>query len=115
MELKKDKVYIGNLDSRIDLITVGSTQSETGSVTGPETVFITGLAAQLISGNAGSEEIEGKIIWQNDRKYKIRYLEQILLIGTQMIVRADGLDYDVTHVAPVGRKRWLILKCVKRE
>lgn len=115
MELKKDRVYIGSLDSRIDLITVGTTQSETGAVTGPETIFITGLAAQLVAGNSGNEEEEGKITWQDNRKYKIRYLEQVLLTGTQMIIRDNALDYDITHVAPVGRKRWLILSCTKRE
>jgi len=112
--MKNDRVYIGKLDTIIELIQFGSGRDATGGVIEQKTI-LGKLHANRVPGTVGSEENDGKIRWLNVRSYIIRHIDQVLTNGTNMAIRdADG-DFDIHHVAPVGKKHWLLLKCSKRE
>lgn len=64
---------------------------------------------------SGDEEIDGKIIATNVRTYVVRYRKCLVQKGVQMFVVDEGEEYNITSVAQIGRKKYLQLKCYKRE
>ena len=107
------KFDIGNLDRVITVNQLQKTTDTTGEKITTEVLYKNKYA--YLNDVSGSEGEDGKVIALNVRKYTIRYDEYMFKNGPKMfIVDVDGA-YNINSVELLGRKRFLILKCSKRE
>lgn len=112
--MSNKNTYSGQLDTRIKIIENTSVTSATGEKDKAQVILNSYWAkVEDISGN---EDIEGKIIALNVRRYTIRYSAAIAAKQiTDLIIDDDGEQFNIHSTAKVGRKEYLILKCSKTE
>ena len=65
---------------------------------------------------SGNEDVDGKIIALNVRRYTIRYNAVIAAKQiTDLIINDAGDEYNIHSTANIGRKEYIVLKCSKTE
>lgn len=106
--------YIGQLDRRISIKEDVRATSSTGEKTKTPTLFNT--VWSKVEDVSGNEDIDGKIIALNVRKYIVRYDPALVLKEiTDMFIDDAGEVYNIHSVSYQGRKEFITLKCSKRE
>lgn len=108
-----DKIKIGSLNRSVMLKQISITESDTGEDVPLEVNFKQVWAS--LDDLSGSEDADGKIIALNVRKYVIRYIKEVVISGVEMLVVDEDGTYNITSVQQLGRKKFLLLKCRKRE
>lgn len=106
--------YIGQLDTRISIKENVRVTSTTGEKTTTPTLFNT--VWSKVEDVTGNEDVDGKIIALNVRKYIVRYDPALVVKQiTDMFIDHDGDVYNIHSVSYQGRKEYITLKCSKRE
>lgn len=106
--------YIGQLDARISIIEETDVTSSTGEKTHTESTLATVWAK--IDDVSGTEDVEGKVLALNVRKYTIRYNPDVVAKQINTLVVDDaGEKYNIHSTAFIGRKEFMQLKCSKKE
>lgn len=103
----------GKLNVRVSIKKEIKTRSSTGEPL-TDTVTITKCWAKR-KDMSGDESIDGKIIEMNVRTYVVRYLKDFITNGTLYYVVDEDGEYNITQVNHVAHKKYLELKCFKRE
>jgi len=107
------KPFIGQLDRKIEIVQVTTNLNDLHEDVPTETkVFEPYAKMEDVS---GGEEVEGKVIHLVDRKYTIRYRQEIALLGHEMILKDAGQSFRIEHVKQIGRKSYLELICKRNE
>lgn len=109
-----DNIFTGQLDQRISIVERVRSTSTTGSKN--FTTSEVSAAWAKVEDVAGNEELDGKVIALNVRRYIIRYNPAVeeKQINDLYIVHS-GATYNIHSVDYVGRKEYVVLKCSKRE
>lgn len=107
MALKKP--YIGQMDRKIKVFSMAKAQNEVGEEK-EQRVLIASPWAMLDS-DTGSENVEGNVRHESNKKFTIRYNSKIAKQGSEFVVEYNGMDYNITHVIEIGRKSHLQLIC----
>lgn len=108
-----NKHYIGQLDRRIELVQYSIVKSSTGSPEKTETSL--GNFWAKLQDLSGNEEVDGRVISLNVRKYVMQYQSQLVQDGVKFYLKDEDGEYNIHHVAHIGRKEYLELKTSKRE
>jgi len=112
--MNKDRIYIGQLDQRISITESVRTTSTTGEKTVVDTEVATAWAK--IEDVSGTEDVEGKVLALNVRKYIIRYNPTVAAKQINALTINDaGNLYNIYSTAIIGRKEFMVLKCSKKE
>ena len=109
-----ENVLIGELDSVVELIRFTTTQSVISGQTEKTPVSL-GVIHTKREVNTGSEDEEGKIRFLDVRTYTMRFVPEVYEDRANVIIRDDEGDFDIYSIELLGRRRWMILKCSKRE
>lgn len=108
------KTYIGQLDTRIELIETTLITGTSGEQVSTDTTFNT--VWSKMEDVSGTEDEDGKILALNVRKYTVRYDPALVAKKiTDMFIDDAGDKYNVHSTEYLGRKEYIILKCSKRE
>ena len=110
--MKKD-ITIGQLDRKINIYETTKVKSSTGEYIETEVLYKSAWAKS--DDKTSDEDEEGKIWLYASRDYTIRYDENIVQRGEQMLIRDFDGDYNVTGILLIGRKHYVLLKTIKRE
>ena len=108
-------IKIGQLRSRITLKQFQKTTDTTGEFLEEETPYKEVFA--YLQDVTGGESEEGKILALSVRKYTIRYDLEVLKNGVKMLLfdETEETTYNINSVEQVGFKKYLTLKCSKKE
>ena len=105
--------FIGQLDRKIVISEITTTNSSIGENIETETIFCEPYA--MLTDVGGGEDVDGKVFHLVDRKYTIRYRKEIAERGNQMIL-IDGLQkFKINHMKLIGRRSHLELICSRSE
>ena len=104
---------IGTLDRKINIYETTKVKSSTGEYIETEVLYKNTWAKS--DDKTSDEEEEGKIWLYASRNYTIRYDENIVQRGEQMLIRDFDGDFNVTGILLIGRKHYVLLKTIKRE
>lgn len=108
------KNYIGQLDTRVKVIESILTPSTSGGPVSTDNELQEIWAKVEDAG--GDEEIDGKIIALNVRRYIIQHNPVIVKKKiTELFIDDAGERYNIHGSINVGRKEFIVLKCSKRE
>lgn len=105
--------FIGQLDRKIQVVQETFTQNTMGEQKPGETVIANPWAYMEEAG--GDEDVDGKIRHLIERKYTIRYNNNILANGHEYIIKDGALTFAIFHVLEVGRKKHIQLLAAKHE
>ena len=109
-----DKVYIGQLNQRVEIWHIDPTnKSLTGETT--KTPVLIGPIQSLRKDGGANETQEDKIFYLQNRTYTIRFVEIVFKKGEEMFVRDEDGDYQIYGIELIGKKEFLKLKTNKRE
>lgn len=111
MEAKR--AYTGQRNKRIQIVEYTTTKDALGAPV--KTPVSIGYFFAAMNDLSGRETEEGKVVYVIDRTYTIPYQSDIKLRGEQMVLKDDDQDFQIYHVAELGRKSQLILKCTVRK
>lgn len=109
-----DQIYIGQLDTRIEIFLSSNAVASSTGETQKNDVSV-GECQARVEDNGGEEEEDGKIYYSASKTFVTRYIQEVQEDGERMFVRLNGKDYDIYSVEVVGRNRFLKLKATKRE
>jgi head-tail adaptor len=105
--------FIGQLDRKITITQIVNSRNSINVNKPTETTVAEPYAhMQDVSGN---EELEGKVFHLVDRKYTIRYNQEIAKKGHEMLLLDDGEKFKIKHVKQIGRRNYLELICERNE
>ena len=109
--------FIGQLDRKVVISEITTTNSAIGFNEETETVFCEPYA--MLTDVSGSEDVDGKVIHLVNRKYKIRYRNEIAQRGNEMVLTdsTSGVEekFKIIHTKVIGRKSHLELMCSRSE
>lgn len=105
--MANENPFIGQMDRVIQIVKFEKTRNATGEKETTNEVVCNPYAK--MEDVSGGEDVEGKVRYLVNRKYTIRYNEQVNLLKNQLALIDNGVTYDVVNVIPVGRKKHLIL------
>lgn len=103
------KPYIGSLDRKIKILQVVKERDSTGGEKSVTKVFCEPWTA--IVDDSGGEQIDMAVMETSSRTYVIRWRREIEKNGFEMLLEDDGVQYKIVHVAIIGRKQYLQLRC----
>ncbi|KZE82891.1 hypothetical protein AV926_04905 [Myroides marinus] len=103
------KPYIGSLDRKIKILQVVKERDSTGGEKSITKVFCEPWAA-IVDENGG-EQIDMAVMETSSRTYVIRWRREIEKEGFEMLLEDDGMQCKIVHVAMIGRKQYLQLRC----
>ena len=109
----KKQLKIGQLNHLITILQHVTVVGTAGGNTPTEVEYKKTWA--LVDDISGSEAIDGKIIATNVRKYTIGYDQTVFTDGDKMAVSDTDGVYDIQGIAQLEYKKYLVLKCIKRE
>lgn len=107
------KPFIGQLDRIVSIIEITNVLNSIHENKPTETIVCNPYAK--MEDVSGSEQEDGKIIHLVDRKYTIRYREEIATKGHEMLLNDNGEKFRIKHVKQIGRKNFLELICERNE
>lgn len=107
------QINIGQLDRKVNIYETTKVKSSSGEYVETEVLFKNCWVKS--EDKSAKEEEDGKIWLYAIRNYTIRYDFNVVLRGEQMYIRDIDGDYYVTGIIEEGRKKYLILKTMKRE
>lgn len=113
MDKKLFKIRVGSLNRRIKIYKTILAENATGEQEEATALFKKVWAS--LNDVSGTEKEEEKIIMLNVRKYTVRFNKELFLNATKMLIEDTDGFYDINAVEMLGRNRFLILKCSKRE
>lgn len=99
--------FIGQMDQKIKVFEFTRTQNAVGEDKEVKVLLASPFA--YVEDVGGGESIDGKILHSINRSYTIRYNKEIARSGVHYIVEDSGVEFHITHVIPIGRKRFLKL------
>lgn len=102
-----EKIFIGQIDRKIEVIELIKTKTTTGSTTNTQQVIASPFA--YMNEVSGAEDAEGKIRHLVNRTYAIRYNALVLEKSNALKVKDGNELFDVVHVKELGRKKHLQL------
>jgi head-tail adaptor len=105
--------FIGSLDTKITIINIVNSRNSI-NVNKPKEITVAEPYANM-QDISGDEEVEGKVFHLIDRKYTIRYREEIAKKGHEMLLLHDGEKFKIKHVKQIGRRNYLELICERNE
>ena len=105
--------FIGQLDRKIVIIQITNVR-DSMSVNKPTETTVCEPYAKM-DDVSGTEDLEGKIFHLVDRKYTIRYREEIANKGHEMLLIDNGQKFKIKHVKLIGRRSHLELICERNE
>lgn len=109
--------FIGQLDRKIVIKEITTTNSAIGENIETETIFCEPYA--MLTDISGSETLDGKIIHLVDRKYTIRFRKEIVERGNEMILidptNNSDEKFKIIHTKIIGRRSHLELICTRSE
>jgi len=102
----------GRLDKRIDFYTKGDTLSALGEHNETELTLFARVWAQEVQINPQEKFAGGIDAPLNRTRWKIRYRKDLT---EDMVIQADGYQYDVEGIAPSGyrSRTWLIITATR--
>jgi hypothetical protein len=109
--------FIGQMDRKIVISQITTTNSSIGFNEETETIFCQPYA--MLTEVSGSEEVDGKVIHLVNRKYTIRYRKEIAQRGNELILTdsTNGVaeKFKIIHTKLIGRRSHLELICSRSE
>lgn len=109
----ENKPYIGQLDRRINIFKIIVVKDKIGAEKSSREKFSSPWSK--LSNDMGSEEIDMAVMNSTMRTYIIRYRSEIEKYGTKMLLEDQGVVFNIISVSPLGRKQYLIIKCVNEQ
>lgn len=106
----KSKMFAGELDRRITLRAVVNTENSFGEPI-PTPSDIAEVWAKLIEKKGGEIYDAGLEQAQKERTFLIRHRTDI---DESTLVSYEGDEYDIKYIQEVGRRRGLMLYCMRR-
>lgn len=107
------KIFIHELNTVIEIFTVTQVKDDLTGESTETDILLGGLHTKRID-VSGEEELNGKMVSVNIRKYICRYNKNIMLNGTDMYIVDEDGKFDIHFVESIGSRYMLSLKCSKR-
>lgn len=112
--MKNNIVFIGAMDTRIQVIEKTIVKSTTGAPIETDVVIATVWAERKTA--SSSEVLDVKVVAMNVVEYRTHWHPDIAAKNIQnLYIKEYGVEYDVHGFDPEGRKKYLKFKCQRRE
>ncbi len=112
--LKRKKIYVGELRERLTIKSAVIVKSDKSGANITQFKIFKNCWAKVVD-TGGSEEIEGKVVYNDEVSFIIRYDEIIIKnnINEKIIIYEDK-EYDVVSYKRIGFKEYISLKAIYR-
>jgi len=102
-----ERVYIGQMDSKIKIYEFTKEQNEIGEE--KETKELVASPFAFVEDAGGAESVDGKVMHTTNRSYTIRWNSKVKCQGVHYIVEDEGTEFLIQSVQRIGRKKFLKL------
>lgn len=102
-----EKPFIGQMDRKILIVKFVNTRNSTNEKVVTQEVIAEPWAA--MTDISGTEDVEGKVRYLVNKKFTIRYNQEVNDMKNQLGLLFEGKLFDVINVIEIGRKSHLQL------
>lgn len=102
-----EKPFIGKMDRKVSIVKFVSTRNSTNEKEVTQEVISEPWAS--MDDISGTEDVEGKIRYLVNKKFTIRYNQEVNDLKNQLGLLFEGKLFDVINVIEIGRKSHLQL------
>jgi len=111
----KKKIDPGELTERISVVRISFRQDDTGSDNTTGLPVIKNAWAKVDDLSGFEDEETGRVVSVGVKLFTLRWHSELLKDYKNLMVQYRNAEYNVLHVKEVGRRAYVVMRCVVRE